>query len=54
MRGVISLAAAPALPLTIGSGPPFPGRGLIFYLTFAVILATLVMRGLSLPPSSGA
>jgi CPA1 family monovalent cation:H+ antiporter len=48
MRGVISLAAALSLPLTI-EGTPFPGRDLILFLTFAVILATLVVQGLSLP-----
>ena len=49
MRGVISLAAALALPLTTVDGDPFPGRDLILFLTFAVILATLVLQGLSLP-----
>jgi monovalent cation/hydrogen antiporter len=43
MRGVISLAAALALPLTV------PDRDLILFLTFSVILATLVLQGLSLP-----
>ncbi len=43
MRGVISLAAALALPLSV------PGRDLILFLTFCVILATLVLQGLSLP-----
>ena len=43
MRGVVSLAAALAL------GGAFPGRDLILFLTFAVILATLVAQGLSLP-----
>jgi len=49
MRGVISLAAALALPLTIETGAPFPGRDLILFLTFCVILATLVVQGLTLP-----
>jgi Na+/H+ antiporter len=49
MRGVISLAAALALPLTTNDGAPFPGRDLILFLTFCVILATLVAQGLSLP-----
>ncbi len=49
MRGVVSLAAALAMPLTIQSGDPFPGRDLILFLTFIVILATLVVQGLSLP-----
>jgi CPA1 family monovalent cation:H+ antiporter len=52
MRGVVSLAAALAIPLTMNGrpdGPPFPGRDLILFLTFIVILATLVVQGLSLP-----
>src|SRR6266404_1336255 len=51
MRGVVSLAAALALPLTLrDSTTPFPGRDSILFLTFVVILATLVLQGLSLPP----
>jgi len=50
MRGVVSLAAALALPDTIRDGSPFSGRDLILFLTFIVILATLVLQGLSLPP----
>lgn len=49
MRGVVSLAAALALPLSTAAGAPFPGRDLILFLTFAVILATLVVQGLTLP-----
>jgi CPA1 family monovalent cation:H+ antiporter len=49
MRGVVSLAAAFALPFTLPSGAPFPQRELILFLTFGVILATLVLQGLSLP-----
>ncbi|HEX6709504.1 MAG TPA: Na+/H+ antiporter [Rubrobacter sp.] len=49
MRGVISLAAALALPLQTVSGAQFVGRDLIIFLTFCVILATLVLQGLSLP-----
>ncbi len=49
MRGVVSLAAAMALPLTTRNGAPFPGRDLILFLTFTVILATLVVQGLTLP-----
>jgi monovalent cation/hydrogen antiporter len=49
MRGVISLAAALALPLQTAAGAPFPERDLIIFLTFCVILATLVVQGLSLP-----
>jgi len=48
MRGAVSLAAALALPLRAG-GAPFPERDLIIFLTFAVIFATLVVQGLSLP-----
>src|SRR5258708_6317934 len=50
MRGVVSLAAAMALPTTTDQGNPFPGRDLILFLTFVVILVTLVIQGLSLPP----
>jgi Na+/H+ antiporter len=50
MRGVISLAAALSLPLFTNSGEPFPQRDLIIFLTFCVILATLVVQGLTLPP----
>jgi CPA1 family monovalent cation:H+ antiporter len=49
MRGVVSLAAVLALPLTVEGGAPFPGRDLLVFLTFAVILATLVGQGLTLP-----
>ncbi len=49
MRGAVSLAAALALPLTTHSGQPFPERDLIIFLTFAVIFATLVFQGLTLP-----
>jgi monovalent cation/hydrogen antiporter len=50
MRGIVSLAAALALPLTTTSGAPFPFRNEVTLLTFAVILATLVLQGLSLTP----
>jgi NhaP-type Na+/H+ or K+/H+ antiporter len=50
MRGVVSLAAALALPLTIAGSTPFPNRDLIIFLTFCVILATLVLQGLTLRP----
>jgi CPA1 family monovalent cation:H+ antiporter len=49
MRGAVSLAAALALPLETDAGTPFPARDLIVFLTFAVILATLVGQGLTLP-----
>lgn len=50
MRGAISLAAALALPYTTAAGAEFPQRNLIIFLSFAVILATLVVQGLSLTP----
>jgi CPA1 family monovalent cation:H+ antiporter len=49
LRGAVTLAAALALPLTTGSGAPFPERNLLIYLAFCVILATLVVQGLTLP-----
>jgi CPA1 family monovalent cation:H+ antiporter len=50
MRGVVSLAAALALPLTIAGNEPFPNRSLIIFLTFCVIFSTLVLQGLTLRP----
>jgi Na+/H+ antiporter len=50
LRGVVSLAAALALPLTTLDGGPFPHRAEIVVITFVVILVTLVVQGLSLPP----
>ena len=49
MRGVDSMAAAMALPFCVSDGSPFPGRDAILFHTFAVILVTLVLQGLSLP-----
>jgi monovalent cation/hydrogen antiporter len=49
MRGAVSLAAALALPLTTDAGDAFPNRDLIVFLTFGVILGTLVCQGLTLP-----
>ena len=49
MRGAVSLAAALALPVTTDSGAPFTERPLILFITFVVILVTLVVQGLSLP-----
>ena len=49
MRGVVSLAAALALPELTDEGKPFPGRHLILFFTFVIIIATLVLQGLSLP-----
>src|SRR5713226_7978210 len=50
MRGVVALAAAIALPETLSDATPFPQRNLIIFLTFSVILVTLVLQGLTLPP----
>lgn len=50
MRGAVSLAAALAVPLTIEAGGDFPNRDLIIFLAFSVILATLLLQGLTLPP----
>ncbi|HEX7196087.1 MAG TPA: Na+/H+ antiporter [Candidatus Limnocylindria bacterium] len=49
MRGAVTLAAALALPLQTESGEPFPGRGLVIFLAFSVILVTLIGQGLTLP-----
>ena len=49
LRGIVSLAAALALPLATRDGTAFPHRDLIIFITFAVILFTLVLQGLSLP-----
>jgi len=50
MRGVIALAAAIALPQTLANGAPFSQRSMIAFLAFSVILVTLVLQGLTLPP----
>ena len=49
MRGVVSLAAALSIPLTLDNGQPLPERNLIIFITFVVILVTLVFQGLTLP-----
>lgn len=49
MRGVVSLASALSIPLTLQNGDPFPYRNLILFITFIVILITLVFQGLTLP-----
>ena len=49
IRGVVSLAAALAIPLTTATGTPFPHRDLILSITFGVIIITLVGQGLLLP-----
>ncbi len=50
MRGVVSLAIAFSIPLTVHGGDPFPQRNLILFLTFTTVIGTLVVQGLSLPP----
>src|SRR6185436_7178474 len=49
MRGVVSLAEALSIPLLISEAQPFPHRNLILFITFIVILVTLVFQGLTLP-----
>lgn len=49
MRGIVSLAAALSIPDDVAGGAPFPARDLILFITFAVILVTLLGQGLSLP-----
>ncbi|CAN5586068.1 Na+/H+ antiporter [soil metagenome] len=49
MRGVVSLAAALALPLTCNNGEAFPYRDLLIFLTIAVISSTLIIQGITLP-----
>jgi CPA1 family monovalent cation:H+ antiporter len=50
MRGVVSLAAALALPLQTAAGEPFPYRDLVIFLVFTLILVTLVLQGLTMGP----
>jgi monovalent cation/hydrogen antiporter len=49
MRGVVSLASALSIPLLLDNGQAFPQRNLILFITFVVILVTLVFQGLTLP-----
>lgn len=49
MRGVVSLAAALAIPVKLSNGLPFPQRNLILFITFIAILLTLLVQGLTLP-----
>jgi len=49
MRGVLSLAAAVSLPYALPDGSMFPQRSMIIYLAFCLIVATLVVQGLTLP-----
>ncbi|MEU6569952.1 Na+/H+ antiporter [Streptomyces parvulus] len=50
MRGVVSLAIAFSIPLTVHDGDPFPERNLILFLTFTTVIGTLVVQGVTLPP----
>jgi CPA1 family monovalent cation:H+ antiporter len=50
VRGVVSLAAALAIPLTLANGEPFPQRELIQFVAFGVIIITLIGTGMTLPP----
>jgi len=49
MRGVVSLAAALSIPVYLDNGNGFPQRNLILFITFVVILLTLLIQGLTLP-----
>jgi CPA1 family monovalent cation:H+ antiporter len=49
MRGVVSLAAALSIPVKLDNGSDFPQRNLILFITFVVILLTLLLQGLTLP-----
>jgi Na+/H+ antiporter len=49
MRGVVSLAAALSIPLALDNGQNFPHRNIILFITFIVILLTLLVQGLTLP-----
>lgn len=49
MRGVVSLAAALSIPVQLADGTAFPQRNLILFITFVVILTTLLLQGLTLP-----
>jgi CPA1 family monovalent cation:H+ antiporter len=53
VRGVVSLAAALAIPLFTADGTPFPDRDLILFVTFGVIVVTLIGQGLMLPTVAG-
>lgn len=49
MRGVVSLAAALSIPVLLDNGEAFPQRDLILFITFVVILFTLLVHGLTMP-----
>src|SRR6185312_10457308 len=50
MRGIVTLAAALALPAGSPDAPPFPYRDLILFAAFSVVLGTLVVQGMTLSP----
>lgn len=50
MRGVVSLAIAFSIPLTVHGGESFPERNLLLFLTFTTVIGTLVVQGVTLPP----
>jgi len=50
MRGIVTLAAAFAIPETLSNGQPFPHRDLILLCAFSVVLGTLVLQGLTMKP----
>ncbi|WP_217141926.1 Na+/H+ antiporter [Streptomyces sp. AC627_RSS907] len=50
MRGVVSLAIAFSIPLTVHGGGLFPERDLVLFLTFTTVIGTLVVQGVTLPP----
>ncbi|MFF8590940.1 Na+/H+ antiporter [Streptomyces sp. NPDC015220] len=50
MRGVVSLAIAFSIPVTVHGGGPFPQRNMLLFLTFTTVIGTLVVQGLTLPP----
>lgn len=49
MRGIVSLTAALALPLTLANGALLEGRDIVLFLTFEIIVLTLILPGLTLP-----
>ncbi|MBA3419759.1 MAG: hypothetical protein H0U09_13885 [Geodermatophilaceae bacterium] len=49
MRGVVSLAAAFGLPVALNEGTALPGRDIVLFITFVVVIATLVLQGFTLP-----
>src|ERR1700754_756003 len=49
MRGIVSLAIAIGLPMTLQDGTPFPERSAIIFISVAVVLFTLLGQGLTLP-----